>query len=577
MASDASILIGAGGSPGTDDAEIAFYDDRDRTHDADSSAAPISMSKNEASIESATLSRVPAGEYARRFGANVLFGVGGRALQLLVGVFMLGYVVAKLGGERWGLVALSMSVATMLSLIKLGAAAGIGKRLNESLTRGDARLFGRYFSAGVLLSGVMGGLMLVVLALLLTVFWGRLNIADSLAVEGRIVFAAICLSATFTALSLPLVGCLQAVHRVDVNTKLQSTALLARAAAVVLVFELWEARASTYAIIILVANCGVVVGLACWVRRHVPEARLDFSGVDRALRRDVLGLNILTLFNSLNYVLFMQGPVLLLQVYGGLQLVGLYGIGLQVNNLVRGFLLPGVNAFSPVAVSLEASGRREEMRRLFVVATKSYVAIGMLMWVWFVLIGARVLPLWLSEDVTELVLALPYLIGAATLGIAAMPAAVVTVALERLRIPAATGVVLAGVMTVGVALVLQNPGSHTLMRMCALLVVFFGLYQAARFTVVARAFSMGFSAALGELVLRPLLPTAAAGVVLYGGVRWGIAASMLGMVLLTAAAGVVWLAALFGLLYNRVEREEGKRLCLRMCRRTNGEGADNVA
>jgi O-antigen/teichoic acid export membrane protein len=80
-------------------------------------------------------------ELSRQFAVNVVFGTGQRLIQLIVGVFVLGYVVRKLGTEEWGLVVLSTSIVTIISFVQLSASAGLGKRLNEFLACGDVSQF----------------------------------------------------------------------------------------------------------------------------------------------------------------------------------------------------------------------------------------------------------------------------------------------------------------------------------------------------------------------------------------------------------------------------------------------------
>jgi O-antigen/teichoic acid export membrane protein len=191
----------------------------------------------------------------------------------------------------------------------------------------------------------------------------------------------------------------------------------------------------------------------------------------------------------------------------------LYGIGLQLNNLVRGLLTAALNAMTPATISLHAAGNPEHLRKLFRLSTKFFVAVGAVLWVSFYFLGETFLTLWLRRDVSPLVDALPWLMAASAVGVAAMPASVIALALGRLRLPALSGLLLAAGM-VGCMTVLRSAtGAPVLTEVCAMLAGFFGLYQIVRIIDVARAlnFSMG---ELSGLCFRALAPAGLSAVLL---------------------------------------------------------------
>ncbi len=505
---------------------------------------------------------VPAspGVYARRFVVNALYGVGGRLLQLAVSFFLIGYVVRVLGREQWGLVVIATTVVSFLSLIELGTSAGIAKKLNMFMTQGDSRRFRQHFTAGAFLCAVLASLMLLMLMGVLVFLWPRLNVAPDLSREGQFVLTAICFSAACSLLSLPSAACLQAVHRIDIHVRLSSIALLLRCGLVVTLFQLIAPRASIYSCVLIVANVFVFVAQAAWVHRYVPDARIVPRLLSTALLRDVVAFNALTVFNTVNYVIFMQAPAFVLQAKTDLGTTGLYGIALQLNNLVRGFLLAPTNALSPVAVHLEAAGKAAQLRQLFCVSTKAYGAVGIMMWVWFWVVGDSFLHLWLARDVGELARALPWLIGATAAGTMTMPAAVVVVALERLRVPGIGGMVMS-VLMVGVMLTGFAVGeAHVLTRISIVLAVFFTGYQLLRFGIVVHAMRIPLRETVGDLLLRPALPALAAGLALWGAAHHGLTSTALQLGGSTAAAGVVFGTAVWFGVVGQAERTLARTL-----------------
>src|SRR4029450_1415938 len=79
---------------------------------------------------------------------SVLFGLLNSFIRFGVGMLLLAYVVRRIGPQQWGLVVIATSAVAFMALVQLGASAGLGKQLNEHLSRGDFDRFTQVFTAG---------------------------------------------------------------------------------------------------------------------------------------------------------------------------------------------------------------------------------------------------------------------------------------------------------------------------------------------------------------------------------------------------------------------------------------------
>ncbi len=528
---------------------------------------PETTGMDPASTPSASSARphLPPGGYVRRFVANVLYGLGGRTIQVGVNIFLIGYVIRRLGEEQWGLVVVAITTASLLSLIHAGAAAGISKRLNTFLTRGEPEQFREHYSAGIALC--LGMALIIVLGLLavLFAFWSWFNVPPALSSEGRRTFGAIGAAIVCTTLSLPLVASLQAAHRVDVREKLASVGLLLRAVLVVVLFETTGPRASTYAHAFLVVNILMFLGSWLWVRRNLPEARFSLHALSWSLLRRMLTLNILVQLQHLNYVVFMQAPTLvLLHTPEGLVAAGLYGIALQLMTLTRMVFAVGTGAIQPVAFSLESTGRTEELRWVFSTSTKVFCAISVVIWLWLFVLAEPLFALWLNRDVDPLIRALPWLIGASTIASIALPSASLVIALDKVALPAIAGLVLASLMIVALVWTIARTPAEPLMAVGVLLLVFFGTYKIFRFFIVTRALHLSAPRAVLDMVVRPALAAMGAGLVLWVAYALGFAHSILQLLVVTLLAGIVLVALGYTLALKPEDRLRLRTLNSRM-------------
>ncbi len=516
--------------------------------------------------------------YGRAFVKNVTFGLASALTRFGLGMLVVAYVIRRIGTERWGLVVVATSVVTFLALIQLGASAGLGKKLNSHLTCGRFDDFARCFTAGLVLCLGLSGVVAVGILVVAFVVWPALNINPAFAREGQLVLLATGAATICTSMNLPFLAGLQALHRLDVDATVNIVAIVARSLAIFAAFELWSASALTYALALLGGGMLILFGDATWVLRHVPHARLTRSGLNLPLFKELVSFNVLTLFNSLNYVAFMQAPALILTRLGepGLLAAGLYGSALQLNNLTRGLLMPGYNALLPMAASLEARRELDQLRRVFLRSTRFFGGVAALTWVGFAVLGDRFLSLWLGSNLAglpDLQRALPWLIGTSALGIATLPAAAYLVALERLRLSAVSGVALAALL-VALLLVLLPPSSGKALLYAAIfLCVCFGLYQLIRVAIVASELSVSVSELLKALVLRPTPPAIAAAATALLCVRPAPTDSILWFVLSAVACALVFVLCAAVFLLDADERSRIPALV----RRWRGDASDPPA
>lgn len=497
--------------------------------------------------------------HGRRFVLNASLGLIGKLAHLAASVFLVAYILRHLGLERFGLVVTSATMIAFLGLIQSGAAAGLGRQFNLLLSRGEVDSLRRHYSAGVILSSLVAALMGVGLLLLLLFPWSWTGAPSGQDAEGRRVLGLLGLASLINCLALPALAGLQATHRIDVIEKTHLAGVTIRVGGTIAFFELVGPSADGYAAVLLLEQALVSAVTMLTRRRLMPEVTFQTRNIDRRLLADVTGFNALNLVANINYVAFMQVPALLLARCEGLAAAGLYGVALQLNNLVRGLLQPAVNALAPIATSLHATDRKETSAKLFLLTTKCFVAAAALLWTSFHFLGEAVLRLWLQREIGPLNEALPWLIAASAAGVAAMPASVFTLALGRVRLPALSGLCLATAMTIVLIGTTAAEWQPALIRSGILLFVFFGAYQVVRIVDAVVALRIAGSEVLPSIGLA-LLPALLLAPVLSLTDRWTTGGSAGALVSVLSIAAFVSAIVLRFACFTPGERELLMRL-----------------
>ncbi len=503
-------------------------------------------------------------QYGGKFVRNISHGVVSMAANTVVQLIFLGYLVGRLGPERFGLVVIGLTVASSLCFFQLGSATAIGKKLNDSTMAGDEALFGRYFSAGIIIALVVAVPMLGALGVLLTVFWPMLNIPGEFATEGIVVVGMIGLTAVAMPLSLPWNACLHATHRLDIYYKLITASLIVRVVPTVLVFELWRPSTIAYAAALLLGAAAQLLLLRLWVRSFVPAARFHRKRVDWPTLKGLTTFSLLSLFDAMARVTFLQLPLLVITRYGGLGAAGLYGLAVQLIVFLFGFVAIGINSATPVAVSLKAQRKPESFQRLFYALAKLWLAFGLAIWCGVVFLGGPFFRLWLpTRNVEPLVAALPWIFGACAVGIVGQTNRPFLIALEKLHVLVLAGIVLASAM-LGAMVWVCEIGVEPLLVYCgAMILVAYGLYQGVGLTILGRNLPIQPARYLRQVIVPAALPVAALAAALYGLSRLWQVSSWLELAFSAGVAAGVFALIGYCWMLNVEDRQRIRRMLSR--------------
>lgn len=96
-----------------------------------------------------------------RVVVNSLSNYGGFVVQLLVGFFLLRYVIEQLGSETYSIIPLVYACIAYLELMGMGTGLGMGRHVSVALVKGDSDQVGRLFSSVFLLLAALSALLLI--------------------------------------------------------------------------------------------------------------------------------------------------------------------------------------------------------------------------------------------------------------------------------------------------------------------------------------------------------------------------------------------------------------------------------
>jgi O-antigen/teichoic acid export membrane protein len=302
-----------------------------------------------------------------RLARNVVSSYGLRGLRAVSVLVLTPFLFRELGLDGFGTWSVLFTVATIFSLVEYGATLGITKHVAEHLEAGRLQALRETVAVGVALMIGLG-----VIALVASVALGAL--APRLAAPGQadafrtglvVIGAAQLVRFPGQALGATLMG----LQRYDLFNLGESITVLSFLAGAVGAIELGggiEALAGAYGI-------SLVLGAVAWavlLRRHAPHALAGPRLGSREVRHASLtfGWRAL-LIDSMDFVAQRMDTLVVAAVRSAAAAAPLAAATRLISG-VQSLILPFVGVMVPMISELEAGGRREEVRRRLLVATR---------------------------------------------------------------------------------------------------------------------------------------------------------------------------------------------------------------
>jgi O-antigen/teichoic acid export membrane protein len=319
------------------------------------------------------------------------------AITLVVTLLISPFVVHHLGNLAYGVWVLVGSAANYMGLLDLGLRSSVVRYASKGYARGDHEESSEAVSAALWLRFWMSGLILLLGAGLAAVFTHVFQIPTELALPARMAILAIAFRMAVTLSCGVFGGVLAALNRFD---------LLAT-------IEILQTGLQTAGFIWLLGKGHGILALAVWslfaavaanllqvffALRLYPQLRIFF--------RKPAGKTLDKLWRYSFYV-FVVNIATQLVYYTDNVVVGAfvtttavtyYAIGGSLINYGRQIVTSMTTTFAPLASTLDAEGKAEQVRRLLIHGTRAALVVALPIYVALFLRGRTFIALWMGPQ-----------------------------------------------------------------------------------------------------------------------------------------------------------------------------------
>lgn len=347
----------------------------------------------------------------RRIVVNTLANGVSQFAGMLAALVFMPFLIKGFGTADYGLYLLASSIAGYASLLDLGVGTSLVKMTAEAATRDDREALSRTISSALAFYVLVGIVIASILSVLAfnagSIF--RVRPSDALLLRNLLLVAgAISLWAWPSAIAGGVLGGFQKYTQTARLALVQTLATIAVTAAVIVLHQ------GPLALMIGVAAVGLVANIVSILlaRRvlggvHVSLARADLSGF-----RSIFGFAwAVFAIQVCTVIVYQQTDRLVLGIFLGATAIALYEAAAKFQGFVAQLTTFTISAAMPMASQLDAQGRRETLRTLFLRGTKYSLALLCPVIVVLIVVARPLLQRWLGAVFATQALAAQLLIS----------------------------------------------------------------------------------------------------------------------------------------------------------------------
>ena len=391
----------------------------------------------------------------RRIRSALFTGGLSYGVSALIGVWLVPFLLARLGPERYGLVPLANSFVQYLSLIVIGVNYSVGRLVCVPVRRAEWDAARSTYSTAVTLGA---GFAILALVIGSTITWrlpDLIRIPSGAVEESRLLFGAVFLSFALTSWGTPIGVAAYCSERLDLRHWIELSAKVFRALLIVLLFGLVGAQAWFVGLGNLALAVILLVG-AFWLRQHLlPQLRWSHRSWSVSSARELLSVGQWAVINNVGSLLFLHVDLIVINRLLGPTATGEYGALLQLVVILRGLATMISGSFAPSVLNAFAARDHQTTVRLLESSMKVVAFVVGLPAIVLAVSAEHFLTLWLGPEHTHLRWVLVVLVAHLAVTQVALALFPAHLAFDRLRAPAIL-TVLMGLANVGALVLLAE-------------------------------------------------------------------------------------------------------------------------
>jgi len=337
---------------------------------------------------------------------NIFSNYAGHGVGMLLGFFLIPFLVAKLGVELFGLIVLFESLMQLVEVASTSVRVALSRYATFSLAEGKTAEFVSYLSTGRRMLFGLSGLVLAAGLGFAYVLPGVLNMPADTLDQSRILFSTMIIAFVITIPNIVFWSGLYAKQRFDLINLSTSAALILRACAVFIAFSLLPDRhvsLASYGVIYLLVTWAQNMFIYLCYKKVLPGLAIRMRSFDATKMKAIFTFSVYTLISHISIVAHDNALSIMINLLWGPAYNALYAIGIKFANVMDRLFSEPAWALTPAFTDLVAKGEKEKLKELLLIFTKAMTVVTVPLCLVLMVFADQIMLKWVGPQFTEAV------------------------------------------------------------------------------------------------------------------------------------------------------------------------------
>ncbi len=341
----------------------------------------------------------------KQIAINILSNYAGRLVGLLIGFFLVPFLISKLGKELFGLILLFESLMLIVEAVSTSTRMALSRYATFALAQGSRDEFKDYLSTGRSLFWALSGLIFV-LGFAMSVWVPQIFRVPAAEQDNcRVLFLLMTSAFVITVPNVVYWSGLYSKQRFDLINLANSLAGILRGVLIFIIFSLFTGPAVsivTYGWVYLAITWAQNFMIFISFRRIFPDVRIPLFGHwDTQKIRSILSFSFYSLTGHLSQMFHDNVINFIVNRLWGPAANAFYGIGMKFPSILEALTAHPTWTLTPTLTDLEARKEKGKLKQLLFSYTKAMTMLVAPTCMVLIAFSYALIHLWVGESFAE--------------------------------------------------------------------------------------------------------------------------------------------------------------------------------
>ncbi len=365
-------------------------------------------------------------------------------IRVLIGFFLMPFLVHSLGDAVYGVWILVLSFTGYVWLLDFGIRTTITKYVSEYKAKKDYEYLNKIISSSLFMFLLIGALTIVVSIIFACYLDKFVTIEPALIVDAKIAMVIIGINTALFFIFGVFSGIISGEQRHDLSSRIEIVSLSIKTLLIVILVKFGYGIVAL-GVVTLLATIGSQTAIQIYAKKIYPQLKISYKFISWDVYRKIFSYSIYAFIVSVSAKIINQTDNIVIGIFLGPVWVTMYSVGARLSIYSRQLILIMSGVLMPTISEFQAKEEDHNIRRVLILGTKYSYMILLPVFMIFLVQGQDIITFWIGRKyISEgfpvaLVLMMPhvlapseYIMGSVLYGIGRLKAVTIAAVIEAI-------------------------------------------------------------------------------------------------------------------------------------------------